>query len=65
MTHLDDAIEATRHSPDAALYVDAGPALAALHHDVRRLRTCARVHTALLVILVILSLAPCIVVLSR
>jgi hypothetical protein len=66
MTSLDDAIEATERVSDAALYVDAGPILATLQRDLRRVRRCQRAHSVMLAVVVLLSLAPCTVaILSR
>jgi hypothetical protein len=70
MATLEATIAATEcHRPpvpdDGAQYVDATIILNDLRRDLRRVRRSQRINTILLVVVLILTLAPCIVVMSR
>jgi hypothetical protein len=68
-TTLEATIAATeRHRPapdDGEQCVDATIFLNDIRRDLRRLKRAARINTILLLVVLILTLAPCIVVLSR
>ena len=69
MATLEATIAATEgHRPppdDGKQYVDATIFLNDLRRDLRRLKRAVRINTILLLVVLILTMAPCIVVLSR
>jgi hypothetical protein len=69
MAALEATIAATEgHWPppdDGTQYVDATIILNDLRRDLRRLKRAVRINTILLLVVLTLTLAPCIVVLSR